>query len=386
MAGASLLPRLPVGDPGVRDRHQLALPDGVALDEVETLALSRFPAARWEEAPDEAPRERRAVTTALGLRAVGARTLPVRALRVGRSSVVVGPYRLEPDDAAALGLPAGVTVAWDVHAPRDRGGPPLPGVGDRDGLARAFPDGLPVREEDRVVRWLVAAARRLGGATRLGPVGAVVEPDPDAAVDLTVLTATWLEPSELLAVVRGVAPTATGPGTGAPAAPVAGPPPRSTRRGRRAAEAAVDPALAAALGTHGVPDPVVRERLLAAAREADAAALSAPPPPTGHGVLVDLGLDGLVAVEAAARDEVHPLLRDVPWTARGVVGYTVRWEPPDLVELGRERPSLEHRRARDHAIDTVVAVARTLHGVVGGEVADEADFLVDPADLGVPVL
>ncbi|TWG86356.1 hypothetical protein L603_001400000410 [Cellulosimicrobium cellulans J34] len=63
------------------------------------------------------------------------------------------------------------------------------------------------------------------------------------------------------------------------------------------------------------------------------------------------------------------------------MGYRVRWEPHDLVESQREQPSFEHQVARKRAAQVVAQVARTLYDAVGGEIADEADFLVDPEDL-----
>ena len=97
--------------------------------------------------------------------------------------------------------------------------------------------------------------------------------------------------------------------------------------------------------------------------------------------LVDLGVDGMLVVEVSERQEVPPLLRNLPWAANGVVAYRVHWEPADVTELEAERPSLEHRVARGRTSPRVQAIARGLHEAVGGEVADEADFLVDPADL-----
>ena len=67
---------------------------------------------------------------------------------------------------------------------------------------------MPVREEERVLQWLVAAARRLGGAVRIGDNGIVLVPDVDSAIDLTVYSDRWLEPDEALAVVQQVHPRA----------------------------------------------------------------------------------------------------------------------------------------------------------------------------------
>ena len=364
------LPPLDAQDPQVRARHLLALPDGVGTDEVEVLAQSRFAAARWEEPTDSGATRTGlvpVVTAAFGMRAVSAGTRPAFALRLGRMSRLVGPYSVTPEVAMALGLPSTTRTAWSLDCPAERGEPPWPG-GDRDGLKRSFPQGMPVRDEERALVWLVAVARRLQGAVRVAGSAAVLTPDPEQAIDLTVLTDRWLEPNEALAVVRRVVPRAVLSGTGE-RQPWAGPPDPD------------DPVIRAALGPYGVQDDAERARLAAEAAAYDEWMMAHPPAAEAFGVEVDLGVDGIVVVEVSERQEVPPLLRALPWAAGGVVAYRVHWEPADVTELEAERPSLAHRVARGRTAPRVQAIAKALHGVVGGEVADEAEFLVDPADL-----
>ncbi|MFS0704317.1 hypothetical protein AB6N23_07330 [Cellulomonas sp. 179-A 9B4 NHS] len=380
MAG---LPPLPVRDPALADKHLLALPDGVEPDEVEVLASSRFRNVRWEDAVPEAPARTGvlpAVTAALGIRAVADRATGPRALRLARLSSLAGPYAVRVEDAVALGLPGSTSTVWVLTAPRERGERPWPG-GDRDGLKRAFPDGLPVREEERVLQWLVAAARRLGGAVRT-QTGAVLTPDPDASTDLTVLTARWLEPDDVLALVQRVQPRAylsvATPGSWA------GPASRTGRGSQGAVGGSPErggSGLRAALERHGVADEEERHRLMAEADAYDELMLAAPPAAEAFGVLVDLGVDGMLAVEVSAHEQLPPLLEGLPWVADGVVAYRVRWEPREIEQIEQERPTLEHRVARSRSAPLVSAVARVLHAELGGEIADEADFLVDPADL-----
>jgi hypothetical protein len=377
------LTRLPAGDPGLRDRHILALPPDVAADEVEVLAISRFAGARWEEQPQDVLQPRGIIgpmTAALGIRAVGAGSIPTRTLRLARLSTLNGPYRVETDDAVSLGLPTRSALAYVLVCPRERGERPYPG-GDRDGLKRAFPDGMPIREEERVLQWLVAAARRLGGSVRTGEHGIVLTPDVDSAIDLTVLSDSWLEPDQALAVVQTVLPRArlseahgtwTGPlpGVGRDAGDRPGWVAEAGGRG-----------LSAALEQHGVGDEAERKRLLDEAAAYDEIMLTVPPAPEAYGVLVDLGHDGTLSVEAGAETTLPPLMRGLPWTANGVVAYRVHWEPPFIEELETEKPSFEHRVARSRAAPLVQSVARAVHGAIGGEIADEADFLVDPEDV-----
>ena len=374
------LPRLPLSDDGLRTRHLLALPDGVEPDEVEVLAASRFVNARWEEPGGDTPTQRsRPLTAAFGLRLSGARP-QARVLRLNRHSTLVGPYAVTQEDALTLGLPVSTTTAFDVVCPRDRGAKPYPG-GDRHGLKRAFPDGYPNREEERVLLWLVAAARRLGGAVRTGQTGVVLQPDMESAIDLTVFSDHWVEPAEALAVVQRAAPRAR---LSVPTSEWDGPMRGAGRYEGHALSGMPEPGgsgLRDALLEHGVLDPDERRRLQMEAAAFDELMLAAPPAAESFGVLVELGVDGMVVGEAAEEQDLPPLLQGLPWTQDGVVAYRVRWEPLLIEELELEKPSFEHRVARTRSAPVVQAIARALHAAVGGEIADEADFLIDPADL-----
>ena len=371
-------PRLPASK---EPRHLLVLPEDVGDDEVEVLAVSRFPQARWEETDLPTPRGIMGpMTAALGMRAVSANMKPARTLRVARLSTLTGPYAVEAEDAVTLGLPPWSTFAYVVLAPRERGGKPYPG-GDRDGLKRAFPGGMPVREEERVLQWLVAAARRLGGAVRIADNGIVLVPDVDSAIDLTVYSDHWLEPAEMLREVQQVHPRARlSEATGTWDGPLPGAGRDAGSRPGWVAEVGGS-GLRDALEKSGVSDPVERQRLLDESSAYDELMMAAPPPPEAFGVLVDLEHDGILSVEAAAETELPPLLRGLPWTTRGVVAYRVHWEPRFVEELEAEKPSFEHRVARSRAAPQVQALARAIHGATGGEIADEADFLVDPEDV-----
>ncbi|PZR53461.1 hypothetical protein DNL40_08125 [Xylanimonas oleitrophica] len=356
---------------GHQARHLLALPADVVVDEVEVLALSRFPSTRWEVVPRELPGADVPVGRMAGPGEPGV-------LRLSRHSTLTGPYQPAGQGFDA-GLPGGTAVVFDVVCPRERwdDAPPQDG-GDRDGLARAFPAGLPNREEERVVTWLVAVARRLGGSVRVdvggmwdesasptAPVGTgvVLTPDPGAAVDLSVFSAVWLDPQACHRVVQAVHPRARLATEGAD---YQGPPQGIAERPLYPGEQM---------------DPDVRRALHAAADEFDIAALRAPQVLDGFGVVVDLDHDGWVTVEVAGEEVLPPLLRELPWAQGGCVAYHVRWDPPDIVEAQREHPHHAHLVARKRAAELVSRVAAAIWEAAGGEIADEADFLVDPEDL-----
>lgn len=343
-------PPLPTTE-SVGERHLLALPAGPGPEDLGVLAASRFASARWEAAEPRAVRE-----------AGGA---ALRVLRLGRLSRLVGPFALDGGRAAALGLPPAPAAAWQLECPVERGEPPWPG-GDRDGLKRAFPDGMPIREEERAVTWLVAAARRLAGAVRIGRTGTVLTPDPGALVDLVLYTDRWLEPAEALATVRTVVRRAR---------------PSGSRDRYLGSEGPVDPGLRSHLARFGVRDEVERARLAAESAAYDSYMLTHRPADHGYGVEADLDVDGFLAVEVTGQDEVPMVLASLPWTRAGLVAYRVRWEPIELTEQESERPSLAHRVARGRAAPQVRGVARALHAVLGGAILDETEFPVDPTRL-----
>jgi len=355
----SPLPPLPnPGGPAAQPyqaRHLIGFPADVVVDEVETLALSRFAGARWDVAPEGAeplvPPARNAGPVEPGV------------LRTSRHSTLTGPYA-----AAGGGMPPGTEFVFDVVCPRERGDAPYPGGGDRDGIGRAFPAGLPVREEERVVAFLVAAARRLGGSVRTdvgnpaGP-GVVLTPDAAVAIDMTLYSDVWLDPNAALALVARQHPRTRLATEGRS---YQGPPQGITELPLYPGEKM---------------DPELRRRLHAAADDVDIKALTTGAVLDGYGLLVDLGMDGLVAVEVGGEEQLPLLLRGLPWTTQGAVSYRVHWEPQDLVESQREQPSLDHQIARKRAAETVTQITKTLYDAVGGEIADEAEFLVDPVDL-----
>jgi hypothetical protein len=377
------LPAFDADDPRARSQHLLALPPNVEPGELEVLALSRFGRVAWEE--DDTPRPRTgllpAVTAAFGVRAVPAAVMAASRLRLGRQSALVGPYGLTSSHATALGLPASSDTVWVVETPWERGEAPFAFGGDRDGLRRAFPDGLPVREEERVVRWLVAAARRLGGAVRIAGNRVVLAPDPDAAVDLTLYTTRWPAPEELLANVRRLLPKAELPTGGGWAGPAID---RSTpgrhQRVRPRPETGETTALRRTLDTYGVADAELRSRLHAEADAYDEMMPTGSDPGT-YGVLVDLGLDGHLEVVAERLAEPPMVLREAPWASAGLVALRVRWQAEDPEQQEDERPSALHRVARGRATPLVNALTARLWDAYDGEIADEADFLIHPDDL-----
>jgi hypothetical protein len=193
--------------------------------------------------------------------------------------------------------------------------------------------------------------------------GVVLAPDPGAAVDMCLYSDVWLEPNAALALVARQHPRTTLATEGA----AYGGPPKGI------AELPLYPG--------EKMDPELRRAIHEAAEGVDIRALTTGSVLDGYGLLVDLALDGIVAVEVGGEDQLPLLLRGLPWAAGGAVSYRVRWEPRDLLEAQQEAPSMDHRVARKRAAEVVAQIVGTLHDAVGGEIADEAEFLVDREDL-----
>ena len=307
-------------DPDARSRHLLVLRHG-SPDDVAALARARFPAARWEEqSADDGVRS--------------------RVLRLSRHTTLLGPFTVGRAESMDLQLPAWGTVAYVVRGPRERGEPPWGEGGDVDGLKRVFAAGMPVRDEGRVVEWLVAAARHLEGAVRFGDPGAVVVPDPLAYVDVTVYSGVWLEPEAALHVARGIASQAR---LSTEAHPWVGP-------------ADID------LRTIGVEPPTEAERseLHAAADAQDIAAMSGPDELDGYGIGIDLDIDGDLAVEVFVEEAPPDAVVGEPWAGHAVIAYRVMWVWEDDEDAAAERPPMPYRVARGRAAPLVLALAAAL--------------------------
>ncbi|MEE6281780.1 hypothetical protein [Georgenia sp. MJ170] len=342
--------RLPLLDRTLAEpRHLLVLPGAVTLDEVEALAASHFDDAGW--------------------------TGP-SSLRVTGAAQLTGPWQLDDALRTALDLPRWAVLAMLLRCPIERSGPvprELLGLG---GLLDAFPDGEPVGLEGRVLRHLLAQARRLGGAVRLAGTGTVLVPDPATAVDLTVHSTVWLDPDACAQVLAPQLPTLRLPHDEAPLDGATQP---------AGAEASVGPA--AHRPPPGALDENERAWLHAEADALDRAVLAQPQVLDGYALVGAPRRDGALAAGDSADGDLieigvsgdvppEPALRAMPWARNGVVTYEVRWRPADPESALGPRPPLAGRRRRTAARLLVERLTALLHGAVGGEVVDDDGFLV----------
>lgn len=302
--------------------HLLALPRsrGVARPGIEALATAWFPEAGWVSEPSSGPAER----PMAGARFRGVVPDDVRrpgVLQLTEGGEVVGPFVVPAPQSLALDLASSVAELWAVrvaHRSRDR----LPAeVDDRDGLARVFAAGLPDDVELRVLRWMVAAARKVGGTLFVD--GAVpLAPEPTAAVDLTLYSAQALTPDAALGSLQTVVP------------------------GARVVEVVERP-----------------DRLVDYALDGETA------------------YDGALRVVVRKVDVVPAVLGALDWREYGPFAYRMSWVPADPYELEVEEPSGLHLIARSRMRASVARLASVLQGRAAGVLVDDGGFEVTSAEV-----
>lgn len=308
--------------------HLLLLPASVTIADVEQLAIARFAGVQRDS----------------------------EGIRLSRLSRIDGPFEVDRRLTGGIALRDGQLVGYTVTTPQERGDPPYRGLPDRDGLTRAFPEGLPIREEARVVNWLLAVARRLGGAVRTVPRGVVLAPSFDSYVDLTVVSDVWLYPDAALSVLSGVLPHAALILPGEWQGPQVRPGPAYT---------------------DGLEllDAETRRQIHERAAAFDAMAMAQDEPTDVYSLGSDLGADGRMDVEVSVAEDLPPVvanryLRSTP------VQYVVRWTPVRPDDLDIEHPPLDFVVARRRAVEIAQRVARAMQNAVGGSVFDMDGFPV----------
>lgn len=309
-------------------------------------------------------------------------------LRLSRHSTLLGPIDISAADADALGA-RGIGTVFALRSPVEREPEPPPAwMSSREGLEKAFPAGLPNRDEGRYFGLLVDVARRLGLTIRVADAesaadfgaerpawastGAVtLTPDPDDSVNLTVYSTYWLTPDTLLPVVQNTAPRAElqmgfgewdGPSHGV----------------------VDDPADPAARDELTVDE---RTQLHAAADQFDAAAMADDPELEGYGIsaLLPEHVDdadpanppgGFIEVLVRVEQEAVPALAGVDRGGMDLVAYEVRWLDSRESRYAGDRPPefvAERRASRRYVERLAVGVVEATSGII----VDEFGFLVD---------
>lgn len=324
--------------------HLLLVSDEVDADELEALAVSV-----WDESGWAGP----------GM------------LRLGGGAALRGPWAIDAQSRRALGASAALTHAWLVVCPPSRGAAPDPGLMARDPWAHAFPDGMPVGVELRILLTLRRMARRLCGALRIQGTGDILAPDPDSAVNLTAYSPRWIGPEELLAVLRAEFPTVID-SRDVPLAPQPHPDAREVERIQTIAQSVAE-----------LPEDVAHHL-----EESRRRAQSEPQTVDAYAAVAPAGNRSELMVEVRVVPRPPQVLRWEAWTDNAIVEYRVRWLPGPGIDVTTERLSRTSRLERLRAARDVERAAGLVVDAVGGSVIDEDGFLVgqdgDPL-AGAPV-
>lgn len=289
--------------------HLLLVADTVGDEEVEALAVSVWEGAGW---------------TSPGV------------LRLSAGARLEGPWTVPAELAEEFGTSEDLNLAWVLVCPPMRGAIPGEHAKEVDHWARAFPHGIPGGVEAKMLRTMERMARRLAGTLRIAGSGALIEPDPDSAVSLVLCAPRWLEPHDLLALIRTEYPQAVD---------------------SRELNAPADI-------SQGSEEQAERRRALSGQQVLD-----------GYAVVVPVGNRSQAMVEVRSIPAVPQAMRWEPWARGTVIEYRLRWLPGGaLVETGG--PTRTARLERSRSAKDIESLAGLLAGAVGGSVIDEDGFLV----------
>lgn len=319
--------------------HVLLVGESVEPDELEALAVSVWDTAGW---------------AGPGM------------LRLAGGAAVQGPWAVDTEVRRILGVSAGMTRAWVLVCPPARGAAPTESVRSTDVWAHAFPGGMPVGIELKVLLTLRRVARRLGGALRIQGSGDIISPDPDSAVNLSVYSPRWMDPSAMIRLLTPEFPTVID-SRDVPVAPL------SSAEERRQVERIA--ALAQTI------DPLSKkvERSLSEDRRR---AQSGPQVVDGYAVLAPAGNKSELMVEARAVSRPPQVLRWEPWTNAQILEYRVRWLPGPGIDVVSASGSRAARLERLRSAQSIERAAALVVDAVGGSVIDEDGFLVGLGDGG----
>ena len=320
-----------------RAHHLFLVSEAVDPAELEALAISM-----WDEAGWIAPGR----------------------LRLSSDAELEGPWSLDQPTRSALGTPSTLTNAWILRCPVARAKQQTSAVMGE--WAKAFPEGMPIGLEYRVLEALNRMARRLAGGMRIAGSGYVMVPDADSAVNLTVYSPRWINPEDLLQAMRERAgfeqmKDARDIVPEAPKAPALSP-----------AQAAHIEKLKAELGP-------VREDIaskIAKAREELEAQRDKPQVVDGYALMSPIGNRSDMMIEVHAVPTPPRVLRWEPWTAGAIIEYQVRWLPTSAPTPGGGSMSRTARLERLRSTQDIEKAAGMITTLVGGNVIDEDGFLV----------
>lgn len=316
------------------DHHLLLLSDEVEPDELEALAISVWEGAGW---------------AGPGM------------LRLGGGAALQGPWRIDAATRGRLGTAADLPQAWVLLCTPQRGTAPKPDLLEVDEWAQAFPLGMPVGIEFKVLLTLRRMARRLAGTVRVAGTGHLFAPDPDSAVNLAIYSPRWLSPEQTLDLLHGEFPEAIDSRDVPPA--------RETER--RLSPREVERVAAVSRDLEPLPEEIVR-----AIAEARRKAAESPQVVDGYAIMAPAGNRSEFMLEVHRVPRPPQALRWESWTKGVIVEYTLRWMPAGGMETPVTGLTRTARLERLRSTASIERAAALVVGAVGGAVIDEDGFLV----------
>ncbi|MGL5857486.1 MAG: hypothetical protein ACRC35_03615 [Angustibacter sp.] len=331
----------------LRGWHLLLVPDDVPIAQVDELVRYRYPDSRLAEHGRTA---------------------------LGRGSAISGPHLLQEDERDDVKVPPPWTVSYALEVEREPDPEAFADIADPAARAwwmRAFPQGKPFREEARAVDLALSLARRLGGELRASGSNALLRPDPERLLDLTVWSGFWLDPDRLRALLGPVLP-------GAYIDLDAVEQVRPGRQEPGEVPWSADPLDPVTLDLEHALDDQDRARVHDVADQHDAAALQRPFTIDGYA----LTADGDLVVEVTHEDAVPAWVRAAvadqqPRQQDPLVTYSVRWLPEEAHLLESEDPPYRFRMQRERVRSRHRSAVRALAEATAGVISDSAGFQVD---------
>lgn len=316
------------------DHHLLLLSEEVEPDELEALAISVWEGAGW---------------AGPGM------------LRLGGGASLQGPWRIDTQARAALGTASDLHQAWVLLCTPQRGIAPKPELLSVDEWAEAFPRGIPVGIEFKVLLTLRRMARRLAGSVRIAGTGHVFAPDPDSAVNLSVYSPRWLSPEQLLDLLRPDFPEAIDSRDV----------PMGAETERRLSPREVERVAAVRRDLDPLPEEITR-----AIEEARRTASRSPQVVDGYAVMAPAGNRSEFMLEVHRVPRPPQALRWESWTKGVIVEYALRWMPAGGMETPVTGLTRTARLERLRSTASIEKAAALVVAAVGGAVIDEDGFLV----------
>lgn len=303
--------------------HILILPSTNGPVTVSELAAAWFSDIEWLREPTRTSGSRRMAGARFRGMAQPDALVP-GVMRLGEGHVATGPFEVGEAHLAELSISAAKAEAYSVTRSdglRDVRGAAPTSYGDRDGIARTFPHALPQGEELRIVQWMVAAARKSGGAV-LADGRQPLVPDPAASVNVALYAAHVLQPGDVLPMLRSLIATAD------------------------------------VSAEQVTPDGSPRYTLAGST-----------------------AYDGALVVDVERVDRVPRALGSLDWRSYGPFAYRLSWAPADPYELELEQASGLHVIARARMRASLARLAVALQSRIGGILVDDGGFITVSEEL-----